>query len=209
MKEGLIIAIDYSMTCPSVCVFPRHLDFSFFACDFLIQSSSKYIKEGKAGVITQKFLPDKFESDQHRWDLISQNVLDFLPTYPPKSVIVAVEEYSFASRGNNFHVGENTGVLKHKFYKSWNIVPTTVNVTHVKKKAQAKNGGNATKFDMLMQFKEIEPEAFEWLDKNIGIVVKRKVKQTKRGEKVFEEVRSPICDIVDSYFMAKYLHENP
>ena len=44
----IIAGIDYSMSCPSLCIFDTELDFTFQNCDFyyLIDKKTKIIEEG-------------------------------------------------------------------------------------------------------------------------------------------------------------------
>lgn len=213
----VVVGIDYSMTAPATCIHPVHPEdgeFNFKNCKFLIQSDKKQPKLFEPR-ITHVLLPKTkdFGSPEHRWDMISQGVFVFLLGYDVKSF--GVEDYSFASKSNNmFDVGENTGVLKHKAHKA-HLKVRPVNVVHVKQMSKAEGGGNATKYQILQQFKKDEPEGYAFLEKTVGVEVKVKVKTKIKNEGKpnevrlqvqTEEVSSPAADIIDSYYLTKFLY---
>lgn len=98
--------------------------------------------------------------------------------------LVIIEGYSMGSRGHVFDIAENTALLKYKLYREdipIHICPPTT----LKKFATGK--GNSDKDAMYSSFKEFTEvnlrKLFNYKGKKIG---------------------SPISDIVDSYYLAKY-----
>ena len=98
-----------------------------------------------------------------------------------------MEDYAFAATGRVFHIAENTGVLKYKIYNSGvplEVVPPTT----VKKFATGK--GNSDK-DQMHQAFMIET----------GMDLKWKITPDKTN------VGNPVSDIIDSYYICKYLYD--
>ena len=98
---------------------------------------------------------------------------------------VFLEGYSYGSTGKVFHIAENTGVLKYLMWDeelNFEIIPPTV----IKKFATGK--GNANKEKMY--------EAFCTENPNLDL----RSQLTPRSSNVI----SPVSDIVDAYFIAKY-----
>ena len=92
----------------------------------------------------------------------------------------------FRSKGKVFHIAENTEVLQYNLYlagKEYHKIPPT----SLKKWATGK--GNSDKEKMYERFLEIE-----------GLDLKAMFGLKKAD--------SPLSDIVDSYFLAKYAYEN-
>jgi hypothetical protein len=100
--------------------------------------------------------------------------------------VIFIEDYAFAANGRITDIAECVGVLKHKIYHQGMLcVPVTP--SSVKKFATGK--GNAKKFDMLDAF---EKECSTDFYTEIGV---------ERSEK---DIPSPIQDLVDSYWVARY-----
>jgi Holliday junction resolvasome RuvABC endonuclease subunit len=101
------IGIDYSMTCPCVCI----NDDGDYAYHYLIDKK-KYI--GKFGNGIYGWSQKLFTSQEQRFDQIAEWAYDLLdPTD-----IVTMEDYAMGATGRVFHIAENTGLLKHKMYKA-------------------------------------------------------------------------------------------
>jgi Holliday junction resolvasome RuvABC endonuclease subunit len=99
---------------------------------------------------------------------------------------ILIEDYSMGSKGKVFHIAENTEVLQYNLYlagKEYHKIPPT----SLKKWATGK--GNSDKEKMYEKFLEIE-----------GVDLKAMFGLKKAD--------SPLSDIVDSYFLAKYAFEN-
>ena len=100
---------------------------------------------------------------------------------------IAIEGYSYGSKGKVFHIAENTGVLKYKIFQN-GIPLEVIPPTTIKKFATGK--GNADKVAMHKFFKT-----------DTGIDLKNKITPDKGT------VDNPVSDIVDSYYVCKYLHD--
>ena len=172
----IISGIDYSMSCPSLCIFDTELDFSFQNCDFyyLIDKKTKIIEEGNIHGEYYKKDPE----DVKRFDHLSDWAITILKNKKVNHVFL--EGYSMGSRGRVFHIAENTGVLKQKIYKAgitFEVIPPST----WKKEVVGK--GNADK-----QY------VYESMNVDLKSIFKSK------------SITSPINDITDSYFICKYGH---
>lgn len=170
----IIAGIDYSMSCPSLCIFDTELDFTFQNCDFyyLIDKKTKIIEEGN---IHGEYY-SKDSENVKRFDHISDWAITILKNQ--KVTHVYLEGYSMGSRGRVFHIAENTGVLKQKIYKAgitFEVIPPST----WKKEVVGK--GNADK-----------QHVYESMNVDLKPIFKSK------------SITSPINDIADSYFICKY-----
>ena len=170
----IIAGIDYSMSCPSLCIFDTELDFTFQNCDFyyLIDKKTKIIEEGN---IHGEYY-SKDSENVKRFDHISDWAITILKNQ--KVTHVYLEGYSMGSRGRVFHIAENTGVLKQKIYKE-GITCEVVPPSTWKKEVVGK--GNADK-----------QHVYESMNVDLKPIFKSK------------SITSPINDIADSYFICKY-----
>jgi Holliday junction resolvasome RuvABC endonuclease subunit len=186
------IGIDYSMTCPAVCIFsgedttdPDNFEFHYLA------PNKKYEGSFENGFITGWMQPT-FTSQEERFDKISEWVLMLLTNAGGhekglnSDFNVTIEGYSMGSKGKVFHIAENAGLLKHKLYKK-HIAFDTPAPTTVKKFATGK--GNANKERMYECF---EAETGWDLESLLGC----------------NRDKNPISDIVDSYYMCMYGYKN-
>lgn len=175
-----IAGIDYSLTTPSICVVPFHKDWSFDDCTFyFLTAKSKLALSHLHGKIVGK-LHYPYTSEEQRHSNIAQWAIDRLNHVE----FIVVEDYAFAAKGKVFNIAENTGLLKHqlwRFQKSFQTIPPTV----IKKFATGKGNSN----------KEAMYEAFL---KETGCDLLALFDTTT--------VASPVNDVADSYFMAKYAH---
>lgn len=173
----MVIGIDYSMTCPSMCIMTEpSLDKSMF---YYLTSDKRRVGTFHNAV---GFEHKEFYSDPERFDNIAEFFLNKMPLTNGLPHVY-IEDYSFGSTGKVFHIAENTGHLK---YKLWEVgIPyTTVAPSAIKKFATGK--GNADKQKMYDTFVEETKETFHMLfNKNLTL-------------------GSPVTDIVDSYYIAKY-----
>jgi len=182
--QKVVAGIDYSLSCPCLCIYTGDT-FSFDNCKFYYVLSSKKLVGtfGKNifGSLTKEHTlePQRYENlANHFIDIIEQNGVQY----------VGVEGYAMGGSGRVFSIGENTGLLKYKIYKMsvpFIIPPPTV----IKKFATGK--GNANKEIM-----------YEHFFKQTGVDIKALYGYTKTT------IGSPISDIVDSYFIAKYTFTN-
>ena len=171
------IGIDYSMTSPAICIG----DGTFTGCKI------RYLTPVRK--FAKSYLDDKiigyhfgtWPSDEFRFDYISNWILGLVP--PEGTVDVILEGYSFASKGKVFHIGENTGLLKHKLFKA-DIHPCMPTPSQIKKHATGK--GNASKTDMYCSFVELT-----------GIELAEIMDCLPES--------NPLSDVVDSFWIHTYI----
>jgi Holliday junction resolvasome RuvABC endonuclease subunit len=96
---------------------------------------------------------------------------------------IAVEGYSYGSKGKVFNLAENMGIFKHKLYKAG--VPVTV-IEPSKAKKLATGKGNADKQAMYEAFSK---------ETNTDLLITFQQKT----------LSNPVTDIVDSYYILKSL----
>ncbi len=189
----LLAGIDYSLTSPAVCLFDGEPDeWSVDRCEFHFFSKTKkyasideFMKPGKIRVKGHPYSTDHEgdnENDCGRYDALSDWVLGLVD----KCSGVALEDYAFAATGKVFHIAENGGILKWKLWYS-DIPCVLVEPTVVKKFGEGR--GNAKKLDMHEAFK-----------KETGIDLWKKITPNKK------DVGNPTTDMVDAYYICKWLH---
>ena len=121
-----------------------------------------------------------WQDDLDRWDKISGWAMEVMSDW--NIDLCMLEDYSFASTGRTFQIGEHFGLLKYKMRRS--IIPfETVPPTVLKKFATGK--GNAKK--------ELLNEQFII---DTGWDVKKELGQT-------DKQWNPSSDIIDSYYLAE------
>lgn len=172
----MVIGIDYSLTSPAMCVM---IEPTYEKCIFYYLTSNKKMVGNFGNAIGYEH--KEYFSEQERYDNIAEFFLNKIPTKTiPK---IFIEDYSFGSKGKVFHIAENCGLLK---YKLWEIgLPfSTFAPSAIKKFATGK--GNADKQKMYDAFTaETGENLIQYYSKNGTLV-------------------SPVTDIVDSYYIAKY-----
>jgi len=176
-----IAGIDYSLTSPAVCVFTGGGVFTFEECSFFyLTDIKKYAKTFMKNVYGKMASDYNAESERYC------SIADWAVAKVAGCQQIALEGYAYSRGhvGRVFHIAENTGVLK---YKIWEI-GTPIDIfspTTIKKFATGK--GNAKKDDMYESFKE---------DTGVDLMCTMGM----------DNVRSPLSDVVDSYFICKYMH---
>ena len=177
----LIAGIDYSMTCPCVTVGDSH-NFCFENCRvYYLTNTRRY--EGKFKNITGK-LYEPPANQIERFIGIADWAYDIVRNCDR----VIIEDYAMGSRGKVFHIAENTAMLKYQLHvnrKQW----TTLAPMSLKKFATGK--GNADKPKMYQAFLDDTACDLKKLYNSKGATIS-----------------NPISDIVDSYYLAKYLNTN-
>lgn len=177
----MLIGVDYSITCPCLCLYDERKPFKFDNCFFYyLTNTKKYADKILPNITGESF--QEYVADTDRFDSIS----DWAINLCIGASDVAIEGYSYGSKGRVFHLAENMGIFKHKLYKAG--VPLTV-VEPSKSKKLATGKGNADKQAMY--------DAFS--------------KETKTDLLLsFEQktLSNPVTDIVDSYFILKALLAN-
>jgi Holliday junction resolvasome RuvABC endonuclease subunit len=178
----IVVGIDYSLTCPCVCV---STDKTF------ANSSVHFLTDRKA--VVGKFRNingtqhNEYLSEQERYENIANwvlSILNGLTNLTCEEIHIMIEDYSFGSKGKVFHIAENCGLLKYLLYKNdykFSTVPPTV----VKKFATGK--GNAKKENMLEKFVA-----------ETGLDLHNILSPTTK-------LGSPTTDVVDAWYMARYM----
>jgi hypothetical protein len=176
-----VFGIDYSMTSPAVTM----IDGNNIVCWFLTSVKRNQTKHSFVTGNSETFVcigdpyPDFLCSEQ-RYDMISDWTLSKCKDVSH----LVIEDYAMGAKGKVFHIGENCGLLKHKLWKN-GIRFETVTPTALKKFATGK--GNSDKCIMHSAFHELT-----------------KINLMKEMDKESKDCGSPVSDIVDSYFIARY-----
>jgi hypothetical protein len=174
----MLIGVDYSITCPCLCLYDERQPFNFNNCFFYYLTNTKKFADKILPNITGESFQE-YNMDVDRFDSIS----DWAINLCIGASDVAVEGYSFGSKGRVFNLAENMGIFKHKLYKA--AIPLTV-IEPSKAKKIATGKGNADKQAMYDAFlKETKIDLMPIIDQ--------------------KTLSNPITDIVDSYFILKSL----
>jgi len=181
-----VIGIDYSIRCPAVCIFEtRETPPVWYSqnCQIHFLSDRKKDSYRITANVTGHYMPVyKHQDEIDRFDTISRWCMELLQP----GDIIGIEDYAFSAQGMVYKIGENTGLLK---YKMWLAGYDFEPVSNTKPKKLATGRGNADKQSVYDAFcAETEWTVHEHLSK------------TKSNK-----VKSPLSDIADSYYIAKYL----
>jgi Holliday junction resolvasome RuvABC endonuclease subunit len=153
--------------------------FTYGNCNFYyLTDTKKYAKTLDSNIHGKTFT--EYNTECERYSTIS----DWACSVVSGASQVALEGYSYSSTGRVFHIAENTGVLKYKLWER-SIPVEIIPPTTIKKFASGK--GNANKEKM-----------YESFIGETGIHIKEKMGATS--------IVSPINDIVDSFYICKYFH---
>ena len=187
------IGIDYSLSCPGICVNTSVDEFRFEDCKFYyLTTKKKYAGSYKSKGVSFNGTEHKpYSSESERYENIADWVIDIINTYYPKHMAskkihtINLEDYSFASKGRVFHIAENMGLLKYKLKMECGWDYTLLPPSVIKKFATDKGNAN----------KELMLEAFE---KDTG---------TNLAQVFDTTSKSPVSDVADAYFICKYTEE--
>lgn len=177
----IIVGIDYSLTSPCVCI---SKDKTFTNSFFYFLNDRKSVIGKHHNILGETH--DEYLTDQQRYENIASWVLGILLNFTKDEIYIMIEDYSFGSKGKVFHIAENCGLLKYVLYKNgykFFTVPPTV----VKKHATGK--GNATKEKMYETFVE-----------STGVELHKILSPTTK-------LGSPTTDVVDAWYIARYMHD--
>ena len=179
-----IAGIDYSLTSPCICICEiQNEEFDFKNCRFYFFAQTKHQLKISHTNLYPHSLITTYTSDAERYNKLSNWVIDVL-AINGKPRPVYLEDYAYAATGKVFHIGENTGHLKYKFWQ-YNVKYQIFAPTSIKKTATGK--GNSSKQDMYDSF--VEQTGFDFrLDLAPNST----------------EIGNPVSDIVDSYFICKH-----
>lgn len=174
-KSDIVVGIDYSMSSPSICIHKGE-SWSLSNCKFHFLTPKK-----RCTLKTKMFfgkLQFDFTCNEQRFSRLAEWAIAKIP----KSAKVFIEGYAYASKGVVFHIGENTGILKHRMW-SHDIEFVDISPPKIKKFATGK--GNSNKLAMYESFmEETKFDISSIIDCNVG--------------------DSPMSDIIDSYYIAKW-----
>jgi len=177
-----IIGVDYSMSSPGICIFDGD-DFNIDNCRFVFipKKKSQHIVTDKVKAVDVS-LKD-FLTPEERYIFLKDMVLNECENVNH----VGIEDYSYGSRGNTMlQIAENCSILKHYLHINKidfiKIPPKTI------KKFATKNG-NANKEQMYYTFYE---------ETKLDLHSLLETKDIKN--------MSPTSDIVDSYYVCKYVY---
>ena len=174
----MLIGVDYSITCPCLCLYDERKPFKFDNCFFYyLTNTKKYADKILPNITGESF--QEYVQDVDRFDTIS----DWAINLCIGASDVAVEGYSYGSKGKVFNLAENMGIFKHKLYKA--AVPLTI-IEPSKAKKMATGKGNADKA-LMYEFFSKETNT------NLLLAFDQKT------------LSNPVTDIVDSFYILKAL----
>ena len=176
--KNKIAGLDFSYTSPAICIYDGS-EYIFVG----FRGPKKKQSSSNKNVILLEY-PEKYSCTEDRFDKLTDMMFDVLIKHEITKVFL--EGYSFGSMGNTFNIGEATGLMKWKLFKSGidvEVVPPTV----VKKFATDK--GNAKKILMLEKFLLETDHGFKLTDLEYSV----------NGDKI----EKPLDDLVDAYWLCK------
>jgi len=177
----MLIGIDYSITCPCLCLFDERKSFKFDNCFFYYLTNTKKYADKIAPNITGESFQE-YVQDVDRFDTISEWATNLCIG----AADVGMEGYAYGAKGRVFNLAENMGLLKYKLYK--HAIPVTiVEPSKVKKCATGK--GNADKQVMYDTFSK---------ETNTDL-------KSMFGQKTLS---NPVTDVIDSYYVLKAMIES-
>jgi Holliday junction resolvasome RuvABC endonuclease subunit len=182
----IVAGIDYSMTSPAICVHKGET-WSLANCNFYyLLQKDKYLVNSDMLIGA---LHGEWSTPEQRFYNLAKWSLDALLEHRVSSVCLEGYAYGAGSKGLVFQIGENTGVLKQRM--SQEKIPFIVTPPTVIKKF-ATGTGNSNKEKMLDAFIE---------ETNCDLYQIFAMKMPKKKD------ASPISDIIDAYYLAKYQHQ--
>ncbi len=174
----MLIGIDYSITCPCLCLFDERKEFKFNNCFFYYLTNTKKYADKIAPNITGESFQE-YVQDVDRFDTISQWAVNLCIG----AADVGMEGYAYGAKGRVFNLAENMGLLKYKLYK--HAIPVTI-IEPAKVKKCATGKGNADKQVMYDTFSKET-------NTNLLSVFNQKT------------LSNPVTDVIDSYYVLKAL----
>ena len=212
MEKIIIAGVDYSMSCPALCMYNGSVEnFNFEDCTFSYITnhnvwSKSNLLDGKI-VGYGSMSTDCFDID--RMSHLSDTFLDCIDdiNVNDSRVHVGLEDYAFQGKGKITLLAENMGILKYKLRENHHIAKSYTPLT-IKKyarnflpiEAQKNDKGkpvNMGKEEMHNAFREITGVD---LLKVFGLEKLLTLKKAPTRS-------NPITDIVDAYFIARYHKE--
>ncbi len=209
MRAPIIVGIDYSMTSPGICIHDTaKKEFCLSNCVLHYATDKPKLVRDTEFIRGTLIDPKDYQSQEERFLALSKWAVSCFP----KDALVTLEGYAFgkAGAGMVFHIGENTGILKARILTRGNSLQV---VGPLVLKKMATGDTKATKKEMYLQFCKDDPEGVEILDSVIPIkvttdIVTKRFKNGKVTRRDKGKVNSPITDLIDAYYLCKYLHSN-
>ena len=107
--------VDYSLTCPSVCIYTgNEKNFNFETCKIFFLANQKKYENFQYENIEGSQQIQNWKTAEERYDFISDWALDIFIYHKIEEILL--EDYSYGSKGKIFHIAENTGILKWKLW---------------------------------------------------------------------------------------------
>lgn len=183
------VGIDYSISCPCVCVIHEDtVQWAFCMERLPVKWADKIDPFFTKKITVVQPGKSKVKNPVDRYRNIGLPLMGFLlktlpdVLYPESEITVGIEGYSMGSMGRYFDIAEHTGMFKYMLsnagYTYKEIAPTSL-------KKFAADSGRADKVQMLEAFNREFGRDFISTDRTT--------------------VGNPHSDIVDSFFLAKYL----
>ena len=183
-----IAGIDYSLTSPAICVYTEEEDGGYFDFDscmlhYLSHTERQQQLAAGCGISNLKVEPyPEWKTAEERHEKLA----DWAYRIVQGCEEVYLEGYAYGVTSNRAPIYENTAILKHRMWKNkvtFTMYPPTV----IKKFATGKGNAN----------KDIMYEAFQ-----AELLTPPNLKESLIPKA--KNIISPVSDIVDSYFIAKY-----
>lgn len=178
-----LVGIDYSLTCPCVCVANSK---NFNDCYFYFLHDNQKHTGQALNILGDQH--DEYLTDQQRYENIASWVLNILAPLDKEQVFILIEDYAFAAKGRVFNLAENCGLLKYLLYKEGYRF-ATVAPSVIKKHATGK--GNANKEAMWLAFFELTEIDL------IGVY-----------GPVSRKLGSPVTDIIDAFYLTRWMRDS-
>ena len=176
----IVAGVDWSISCPAMTIMDGDSAIAIYSVNQRVSKDGMPLKIGDLTL----FPKAKFDNNQQRFDELTENFVIAILRH--KVEAVCIEDYAFAGNGRITDIAECVGVLKHKLYQL-GITVFPFSPSEIKKFATGK--GNADKNMMYDSFIKERPELDFTGPLNLSITTK---------------IPSPIQDIVDAYWIAKY-----
>lgn len=196
----ILCGIDYSMTCPALCIIDTScpMEFTHCSCHYLTPQKSLGGKTIAGGRIEgTHFDKSEYEGDDiKRFDAISTWAFDVMAAHGVE--FAAIEGYAMAGKGRVFNIAENTALLKFKLLRG--EIPYAVYPPKVIKMFAINN--SRLDFTHINKNKIQKDEMNEIFIDETGVNLKEILTPKK------SKVDSPVSDIIDSYNICRKLRDD-
>jgi hypothetical protein len=180
-----VASIDYSMTCPALCILRGGIEWEHATVHFLTDKIKMQGKFAHGRIVGTPY--PHYTSAMDRYTKLAAWSISAIESVPwevkPK---IYLEDYAMGAKGKVFSIAENTAILKYYLWlKKYDV--QTVAPTALKKQATGKGSGKKE----LMGKKFFELTGVD-LAKTLGY----------DGSKPYDV--SPLSDVADSFLLARY-----